>query len=288
MSCSFPTLLSCDSTPPLASLISDGAICHPELVTVSSHELRHFSLNILSSKSRAAFTLAEVLITLGIIAVVAAMTMPALISKYQHKALETAFKKSYSELLQITQYLPYEFGSCSYSNAQDVIDFLASKYNKVSDKNTYYYEYNKQCKTYTKRVSNAVIHFNVLAIPSGDEATMVTLPSGAVIGFREHNSSQNVLVTIDTNGPNKAPNAFGHDLFFFHFDNECKLVPQTGLIRDCEDDETDCGDSGWKFVENIDCSKNSTSNTNGFSCGKFVISNTCPDGSGKTYWDCLP
>ena len=240
-----------------------------------------------SLKKRAAFTLAEVLITLGIIGIVAAMTMPALISEYRHKTLETAFKKTYSELLQITQYLPYEFGSCSYSNAEDVADFFASKYNKVSEIG-YYDKYIEKCKTYNKQNSSARIHFNVLAIRSGDNPRIISLPSGAVVGFRKHNSNMNLLVTIDTNGPNKAPNAFGHDLFFFHFDNECKLVPQTGLIRDCEDDETDCGDSGWKWVENIDCSKNSTSNTNGFSCGKFAISNTCPDGSGKTYWDCLP
>lgn len=46
------------------------------------------------------FTLAEVLITLGIIGVVAAMTMPTLVSKYRQRALETAFKKTYSNLMQ--------------------------------------------------------------------------------------------------------------------------------------------------------------------------------------------
>ncbi len=35
------------------------------------------------------FTLAEVLITLGIIGIVAAMTMPALIANYQKKVLVT-------------------------------------------------------------------------------------------------------------------------------------------------------------------------------------------------------
>ena len=49
-------------------------------------------------EKNSAFTLAEVLITLGIIGVVAAMTIPTLISKYQHLVLETGFKKSYSAL----------------------------------------------------------------------------------------------------------------------------------------------------------------------------------------------
>ena len=45
-----------------------------------------------------AFTLAETLITLGIIGIVAALTLPALTAKYQEKILVTQVKKSYSEL----------------------------------------------------------------------------------------------------------------------------------------------------------------------------------------------
>lgn len=42
------------------------------------------------------FTLAEVLITLGIIGVVAAMTLPALVNRTQGKELETGLQKAYS------------------------------------------------------------------------------------------------------------------------------------------------------------------------------------------------
>ena len=51
---------------------------------------------IKKSKSLFAFTLAEVLITLGVIGVVAAMTMPTVIKKYQQHVLETRLKKTYS------------------------------------------------------------------------------------------------------------------------------------------------------------------------------------------------
>ena len=47
-----------------------------------------------------AFTLAEVLITLGIIGVVAALTMPSLVTNYQKKATVTQLKKAYSEIAQ--------------------------------------------------------------------------------------------------------------------------------------------------------------------------------------------
>jgi len=45
-----------------------------------------------------AFTLAEVLITLGIIGVVAAMTLPTLITKYQKEVVRNQFKKSFATI----------------------------------------------------------------------------------------------------------------------------------------------------------------------------------------------
>jgi len=54
-------------------------------------------------KKKAAFTLAEVLITLGIIGVVAAMTIPMLISKYQKRAIETTLKEDFSIFSQINK-----------------------------------------------------------------------------------------------------------------------------------------------------------------------------------------
>lgn len=47
-----------------------------------------------------AFTLAEVLITLGIIGVVAAMTIPMLISKIQKAQIETQIRENYSSIYQ--------------------------------------------------------------------------------------------------------------------------------------------------------------------------------------------
>ena len=49
---------------------------------------------------KAAFTMAEVLITLGIIGIVAAMTLPSLIGKYQEKQWKVAYKKAYSSMSQ--------------------------------------------------------------------------------------------------------------------------------------------------------------------------------------------
>ena len=51
-------------------------------------------------KKLSAFTLAEVLITLGVIGIVAAMTMPSLIANYQKKVWVNQLKKSVSVLEQ--------------------------------------------------------------------------------------------------------------------------------------------------------------------------------------------
>ena len=57
------------------------------------------------------FTLAEVLITLGIIGVVAAMTLPTLIQKHQEKVRITQLKKAYSTLSQAYNMALNEYGT---------------------------------------------------------------------------------------------------------------------------------------------------------------------------------
>ncbi len=44
------------------------------------------------------FTLAEVLITLGIIGVVAALTIPTLVNNYQKKTYVTGLQRAYAQL----------------------------------------------------------------------------------------------------------------------------------------------------------------------------------------------
>lgn len=57
-----------------------------------------------------AFTLAEVLITLGIIGIVAAMTIPSLMQKTQDKELKVAWKKNYSVLNQVVMRMAVDNG----------------------------------------------------------------------------------------------------------------------------------------------------------------------------------
>ena len=65
------------------------------------------------SKISKGFTLAEVLITLGIIGVVAAMTMPTLITNVQERVNITALRTFYSTISKSTAIIVAEHGEPS-------------------------------------------------------------------------------------------------------------------------------------------------------------------------------
>lgn len=67
---------------------------------------------------KGAFTLAEVLITLGIIGVVAALTLPSLIQKYQDQVLENQLKKMYSTLSQGIQKAMADDGVTNFGDTE--------------------------------------------------------------------------------------------------------------------------------------------------------------------------
>lgn len=222
----------------------------------------------------AAFTLAEVLITLGIIGVVAAMTIPALMTKYQHKVRETEFKKAYSALQQALYSIDPDMISAWTSNAGDTdAEFyteLYSKYRVITDEDV-----TDLYKDKTNQL--AIKNYNKKA---GDMDSCAQLPTriaadGSAISGR-YNCYGSWLV-IDTNGPKRAPNALGHDIFYFSFSKN-KLIPVGSPDY-----------SHWVMQPNSTyCSKNSTNATNGASCAYFAVANICPDDSSKTYWECLP
>ena len=74
-------------------------------------------------KKRNAFTLAEVLITLGIIGIVAAMTLPAITSAYRKNVIETELKKTYSLLNQLIRRSEVDNESATTWNWENTLDY---------------------------------------------------------------------------------------------------------------------------------------------------------------------
>ena len=89
-----------------------------ELNVLTSYRLNDFKkkagathVDMSANIRRAAFTLAEVLITLGIIGVVAAMTIPTLIANYQKKITTTRLKHAYSLVTQASKMWEVDYSS---------------------------------------------------------------------------------------------------------------------------------------------------------------------------------
>ena len=236
-------------------------------------------------KSRRGFTLAEVLITLGIIGIVAAMTIPTLIAKYRVKSLESGFKKSYSTLMQALIPLQNEFyGSMTdtINNAGETAFFDALwKGGRISfsDISNFGHDGIYMILKYKDSDGNNLIKDyagNTLEqAPGCPQVPRHILADGSAIGGR-YNCFANGI-SIDVNGSG-GPNAIGHDIFYFGINNNTKrLVP--------------LGEGTYSFWNYADhdtyCSKNSTDVQNGVGCTAWALKNVCPDDETKTYWECL-
>ena len=166
-----------------------------------------------------AFTLAEVLITLGIIGVVAALTMPSLITNYQKKAFATKLKQTYSILKNAEELSTIENGQSKDWNYNDASGSL-----NITDKaawfDTYYAPYlkaNKMSKSYL--YSNSANIKNMLgANPyTSSSVSASTNPSyqlanGAIVTVWSNN--QFLVFAVDLNGFQR-PNVIGKDIFDF-------------------------------------------------------------------------
>lgn len=75
-----------------------------------------------------AFTLAEVLITLGIIGVVASMTLPTLVGKYKKVQTISQLKKTYTVLNQAFRHSEADNESSLYWNVDNGIDYYFNTY----------------------------------------------------------------------------------------------------------------------------------------------------------------
>ena len=181
----------------------------------------------------AAFTLAEVLITLGIIGVVAAMTLPTLINNAQNKQLEVAFKKSYSALSQIAQRVALEdYGGqipddalgeslgyyAKYLNGKRCTGTAENGCPANADGDNYC---NFMYKTY-KDFSGKV------GAPCIGNDYVVNVVSGSTFYFDYANEGEGIygtqFVVIDVNGWQKRPNKLGHDMFLFSIGRDGKIT----------------------------------------------------------------
>ncbi len=207
-------------------------------------------------KSKNAFTLAEVLITLGIIGIVAAMTLPSLIQKHQERVTVNKVKKFYSVMSQAQLMAIKDHG---YLDEWDVSGGLTKEgTEKLMDYLKPYLKIAKDCGT-----SSGCLQNGTIKLLSGDNWTnydsdkryyKLILNDGTYMWLRTAvntycatndygvNNSCGTL-WIDINGKNP-PNTIAKDIFLF-------ALVKNGIVTFGNDD---CNSSSY-----------------GWSCSKYIL-----------------
>lgn len=175
-------------------------------------------------KTKAAFTLAEVLITLGIIGVIAAMTIPSLMNKINEAKTVNKLKATYSILTQATKLMIDNEGDISCwglksgtnndSYNQPIIGSYYKRYLKISEdcglKDT-----NNKCFPSIYRYKNGRAYWADMS--DLNYYYKVRLANGAAVSFNLDGNTDKLLIRIDVNGPGN-PNVIGKDLFELRYD----------------------------------------------------------------------
>ena len=253
------------------------------------------------SNRKIAFTLAEVLITLGVIGVVAALTLPSVVHKYKSEILKNQFKKSYSTLSQAVLLAREEVGVTnfksycafwdgkSYSNINECKNAILKQLKMTGQ--TCNYDIGK-IYTYSKTQQGAYLDIGASARPK------YGLPDGSCAEVVINSSTFGV--SIDINGNQKGPNALGHDIFSFWVNDSGALVPikMTGYKDDDQLKEKidECGTDDYRNNScasganqaGYPCTKSSNQKGNGLGCSWFAINDVSPDDPTKGYWESLP
>lgn len=189
-----------------------------------------------------AFTLAEVLITLGIIGVVAALTLPSLIQNQQKRSLEVATKKFYTNMSQAIKHYMADEGVDDLRNTT----LTAGEWNDENIANAYahwtefmnkYFKVVKicdkeqDCFVYPYKHYDGSEAWNVIAYDQN-----YILADGTIIGVLPSNSVP-ATITVDVNGK-KGPNRLGYDiwsmsLFYDGTLDESYVTPECRKNNEC-------------------------------------------------------
>lgn len=215
-----------------------------------------------------AFTLAEVLITLGIIGVVAAMTIPMLISKIQKAQIETQIRENYSSIYQTMKMAENDevgainsLGVSLSSNKKWFETFLAPymKFEQVCySTGGCWHKYgvvktlNAKAPTYETKVgeTDSLIGYVGVALAfrtaKGAYFDIDTSSAGSTKNaFGVDATGNTIQFYVDVNG-DKKPNIIGKDIYILIYDSEKGLVP-AGFDRTKEQVKANCetGNGYW-------------------------------------------
>ena len=202
--------------------------------TIFSCFTSHFSLR------KTAFTLAEVLVTLGIIGVVSAMTVPTLMQNYQRQSYVTQLHKVYNELSQAllryqTDKNAINFKEAGLSGSEAYTEFQKNYFKVVQDCGT------TQTPCFAssyKKMSGSSTNFKC-------KYGCMSLASGAAIGGYGNGTNGVYEIVVDVNGQ-KGPNIFGRDAFTMYIYTAQNVIDDLALKN-----PDDMNDSTWDSESSV-------------------------------------
>jgi len=225
--------------------------------------------------------LAEVLITLAIIGIIAAITIPSIVANHQKRELETRFAKGYRTLQQAINLATAEHGSIdswdwdkSQGSAQDFVEFIKIYFLP-------YLNVARFCPNSTVEgcyTDDTYTRFNGTALNalSDKQYPRVILADGSAIQFywkRNCIETKNKCIDInmDMNGFRK-PNVFGLDIFQFAIYPQVNEFQPMGVYLDGSYNEEK--DEFTRIsAEDVyaACERKSTSKWSGYYCAARIV-----------------
>lgn len=209
---------------------------------------------------RVAFTLAEVLITLGIIGVVAAFTLPPLVTNYQKKQTVTQLKKVYTTLSQAFEHAKADYGDISTWELENSLQSTATA-NREKIATDFSQKYLTPYLSKTQDmgfISTTQFGYDKIYNIDGSTASwlddtssyMLMLSDRTPIGIKTDakniGTAENpnriiwaIFIWTDLNGI-KGPNVVGHDIFLFklNLSQNAQFMPYyystTSALSNCQ------------------------------------------------------
>ena len=252
-------------------------------------------------KKEKGFTLAEVLITLVIIGVVAAFTIPSINIYYRNVALQSQFKKTYSELAQLARLFYIDNGMTipDYANEHGwaTLNRISSYINSTKDlaasmgtadeDGNYTAYYNMKLlngKEYSGGMNSQGKNSSFFC----DNSAFRSISTGAIYIFNDPPSKEGQngpVICVDINGQ-KGPNQYGKDYFMFIFTTDGEVLPVGASHKDnpnhCNSSNGSCGN--FNNVGANYCSKSASDISKNTSCAYYALLDESPVDSKKSYW----
>jgi len=251
-------------------------------------------------KKKSGFTLAEVLITLGIIGVVAALTAPALVQNAANAKVGPTLAKVVSTIENANQKMMVdeEVSVLSSLSSTDQTNYSTADKDKMKK---YTEAKNNTILTYLGKLSKHIAgsSYESTAIQDSDVSTPVTYYDGSAaainnsyitfhfsdsidILFANYSSESKITkgsfkgqfnsIMVDINGLKTGPNCIGKDLFWFSIDNNGKILADGSKTKNWAYGNNTTNDTWDNDNSNYACNANKVSKY-GYGCSGSIFDN---------------